>query len=290
MEGKKISELTNKTLSENEVTQGAIYIPIQSGSTNNKVLISNIYDQIYTAIIRYVDTALEGIISGGGSGDSTPSSGPTQSDFNSLVNRVSYLETRLNTPTEWPTNYIGIKDINTNNTIYYALPSGPGQSGIKKDEIVIMQSDVALPDMYFTAALTTVSVQNGLIVTFTPSTREGGVGLGGGTVNYLQISGTLRTSSGSYDIEESLSIGGDNGVTFAGNTATFSPESYQVTESISNVQGTINHIELKARVGVVINNQIKYVDIPGAIVYYQSGSSMSGQMATGYITLPTSGS
>lgn len=289
MEGKKISELERRTLSESEVTQGDIFIPIQSGSSNNRVLISNIYDQINRAVMTQVNNALANFINGGGSGGSTPSSGPTQDEFNSLVNRVSSLE-RFNDPTFWPTNYIGIKDVNNNNVIYYALPSGPRQSGIAKDEIIIAQSNVKVPDMYFTASINPVTANEGIIVTFTPKTKEGGIDLNGGTVNYLQISGTLRTSSDSRDIEESLPIGGSNGVTFAGGVSTFSPASYQVTKSISDVEGSITNVELKARVGVVINNQIKYVDIPGAVVYYQSGSSMSGQMATGYITLPTSGS
>jgi len=43
-------------------------------------------------------------------------------------------------------------------------------------------------------------------------------------------------------------------VTFAGGVSTFSPASYQVTKSISDVEGSITNVELKARVGVVINN------------------------------------
>lgn len=297
MEGKKISELTGRNLSQEEVKQGQIYIPIQEGNSNNKILISNIYDQIRASIIAEVNDALASFISGGGSGGSTPSSGPTQSDFNSLVNRVSYLETRFNDPTGWPTNYIGIKDTNTNNTIYYALPSGPGQSGIKKDEIIITQSSIQLPDMYFTADINTpLSEQDSkhkIIVTFTPSTKHDGFDLAGGIVHSLQVSGVIRTANGSSDILESVPLGNNGeGVTFASGTTTFNPSNYQVA-IVTSYDTTVNitNIEIKAKVGVTINGTTEYVEIPGAAMYYEtSGGSKMTQPAAGYVTLPTNGS
>lgn len=296
MEGKKISELTGRNLSQEEVKQGQIYIPIYEGNSNNKILISNIYDQIRTSIMAEVNDTLASFISGGGGG-STPSSGPTQEAFNSLVNRVSYLETRFNDPTGWPTNYIGIKDTNTNNTIYYALPSGPGQSGIKKDEIIITQSSIQLPDMYFTADINTpLSEQDNkhkIIVTFTPSTKHDGFDLSGGTIYGLQVSGVIRTANGSSDILESVSLGNNGeGVTFASGTTTFNPANYQVA-IVTSYDTTINitNIEIKAKVGVIVNGAIEYVEIPGAAMYYEtSGGSKMTQPAAGYVTLPTNGS
>lgn len=297
MGGTKISELKERTLSESEVTQGSIFIPIQSGNSNNKILISNIYDQIKRAVMTEVNDVLSSFINGGGSGGSTPSSVPTQEAFNSLVNRVSYLETRFNDPTGWPTNYIGIKDTNTNNTIYYALPSGPGQSGIKKDEIIITQSNIQLPDMYFTADINTpLSEQDNkhkIIVTFTPSTKHDGFDLSGGTVHSLQVSGVIRTANGSSDILESVSLGNNgDGITFASGTTTFNPSNYQVA-IVTSYDTTVNitNIEIKAKVGVTINDTTEYVEIPGAAMYYEtSGGSKMTQPAAGYVTLPTNGS
>jgi len=39
--------------------------------------------------------------------------------------------------------------------------------------------------MYFTASINPVTANEGIIVTFTPKTKEGGIDLNGGTVNYL---------------------------------------------------------------------------------------------------------
>lgn len=297
MEGKKISDLDIKNLVPSDLSAENIYIPVQIESQNKRVLIDSLYNQIERVVMAKVNDTLTEFINGGGSEDSTPSSVPTQEDFNSLVNRVSSLETRFNDPTYWPTNYIGIKDTNTNNIIYYALPSGPNQSGIKKDEIIITQSSIQLPDMYFTADINTpLSEQDNkhkIIVTFTPSTKHDGFNLSGGTVHSLQVSGVIRTANGSSDILESVPLGNNgDGVTFASGTTAFNPSNYQVAITTSyDTTVNITNIEIKAKVGVTRNGTTEYVEIPGAAMYYEtSGGSKMSQPAAGYVTLPTNGS
>lgn len=304
MEGKKISALTEKTLASSDLQNvGNIYIPVLAyqESTNYKIDLSKLYKQVENSALVKVEDRLDAFVASGG--NQQPGEQPGETDntaFNALVNRVAVIENRINQfndPTYWPTNYIGIKDINTNNTIYYALPSGPGQSGIRKDEIIITQADVQLPDMYFEITIETpISEQNGchkVIVDFTPKTKQGGLNLPGGTIKQFYIYGVMNTSSGSVDIGASLTLGeqGTNGITFAANTETFSPSMYQVAfVSTYPTTTTINNIEIKAKVGVVDGNSIKYADIPGAAMYYKSGISMVTQQATGYVTLPTNGS
>lgn len=293
MNSKKISELSSLNLSTSDLqNNNRLFVPIVQNNGSNyqnyKMDMYSVYSIIKSKIMEEVQQAIDDIPEGGGGSSDS-------SDYNALVNRIIALENRINQfndPTYWPTNYIGIKNTNTNDIIYYGLPSGPGQTGIRKDEIVITESNAQLPDLYcITNINTPIGIENSnykVDVTFTPKTRESGLSLNGGTIHEIYIYGVMNTSNGSVDIVGSLNF--ENGLTFARGQETFSPADYQITLYTSQPSTTtITNIELRTKIGVKINGLVQYVEVPGATAYYKSGNSMITQQATGYITLPTNG-
>lgn len=287
----KISELTRASIDTTiaNLTQNGKYIvPAYVSNEGSRsidlgLLLSVFVDYINTAAAQAVQDIIDQ--GGGGGGGDTPST-DYQSQITNLSNRVNNLSNQLTqlrtdvtNPTNYPTTYIELVDLN--NTVAYQIPSGYGQrsSYTINNPITINVSSFRAPNYLVSLSILgqteTVNQSDSTKKDITIAVRiiiTANNGYEGGAITSLVISGRMSTSGGTYERTVSVGPYGD-------------PQSESSGLTIEqNLQYTTpNNISIDAH---FVTCSINSTDLGLSASYIPSSQSSNG--VTGSITIPNS--
>lgn len=213
MDNRKISEMPTKTPGtlEEVIVAGKYWIPAlmpnDPDTKNGRIDLGETLLRLYNAINAAVSAEIQRRINNGeiGTGGGGGSSGQSQ-DTSDLQNAIQALNSRvatLESAGSWPTHYI--KLIAPGQTpVLYGLSTGMGVSSYTQNNpIEINTTNVSLPNFYATIRPgEPVVAANGQVttrVTITISDKQGTIQLLGGTIGSVVVTGSISSSSGTYD-------------------------------------------------------------------------------------------
>lgn len=218
MESKKISEIPILTPETLEALRkiGDFYLPAytpKATSKNSRIDLGRALDLVCRSIRSQVEAVIQekidaneigGGTSGGSSGSQEEGEEGESTEMQQLKTRLSNLESLINDPDNWPTNYIKLQSPSGSTSTLHGFPSGPGTSGYSdSNPLVITVSNVQLPNfnVILTPSVPTRSdnttISQPVIVEIGArdlTTSQELLGSGSGSIGNIVIRGSLTTN------------------------------------------------------------------------------------------------
>lgn len=244
-----------------------------------EALTTNLQDQINTLVVNSLqdNSSLNSAIDSRLSTNQTITS--LQNSANEVINvknRVDYLYNQDN----WPTNFITL--INGTTPISYALPSGPGMTGVARNQLQIPVSNMQLPNFYIQITIQdvvnndqTISVTSKVIIQNYDGTNN--INLVGGDLQSITLNCIVATTSGArYVSTQTKQISPTITVPEASSQRWTLPAETQTFSELSS-QLSNNEVVDNISINCQINNQ------QFSSIAWKRGNTV--QIAEGYITL-----